>query len=65
VLKAIAKEEPLEQPTGKDFIQKHHLGAASTVNTAMKMLMKNEIVIQDGHQYFVHDILMARWLQKL
>jgi uncharacterized protein len=65
VLKAIAMEEPLEKPTGKDFIQKHNLGAASTVSTALQMLMKNEIVIQDEHQYFVHDVMMARWLQKL
>lgn len=65
VLKAIAVEEPLEQPTSKEFIQKHRLGAASSVSTALKMLEKTETVVKEESSYLVQDVLLARWLQRL
>lgn len=65
VMLAIAKEEPLSNPLSKGFINKYFLGAASSVNTALKMLQKNELVIEDDGKYYVHDVLLARWLQSL
>ncbi|WP_194973644.1 AAA family ATPase [Aquiflexum lacus] len=65
VFRAIAKEEPLYNPLSKDFIQKHRLGAASTVNTALKSLQKSELVVVDDEAYLVHEVLLARWMARL
>lgn len=63
LLRAIAREDGVEQPMSKGFIERHRLGAASTVSSALKMLMQNEIIIQDRGTYLVHDLLLSRWLQ--
>ncbi|MDR7131027.1 hypothetical protein J2X69_003386 [Algoriphagus sp. 4150] len=65
VFRAIAKEEPLQNPMGKDFLQKHNLGAASTVRTALKALEKLELVIKDEDYYLVHEVQLARWMARL
>ncbi len=65
VLLAVAKEEPLESPLANKFINRNQLGAASSVSTALKMLLKKEFVIVDGDYYYVHDVLLARWLQTM
>lgn len=63
VLSAVAKSEPLQNPLSKDFIHQHQLGAASSVNSALKMLIDKELIIKDDETYLVHDVLLARWLQ--
>jgi AAA+ ATPase superfamily predicted ATPase len=65
VLLAVAKEEPLSSPLAHDFISRYQLGAASSVSTALKMLKKNELIIVDEDKYYVHDVLLSRWLQTL
>ncbi|PZX59298.1 hypothetical protein LV84_01328 [Algoriphagus ratkowskyi] len=65
VFRAIAKEEPLQNPLSKDFTQKHNLGAASTVSTALKALEKLELVIKDEGNYLVHEVQLARWMASL
>jgi len=65
VLKAIAAEERVEQPNAKAFIQKYKLGAASSVNTALKMLLKTELVIQEDDAYLLQDVLLMRWAKRL
>lgn len=62
VFRAIAKEEPLQNPLSKDFLQKHNLGAASTVRTALTALEKLELVIKDEENYLVHEVQLARWM---
>jgi hypothetical protein len=65
VFRAIAKEEPLQNPMSKDFLQKHNLGAASTVNTTLKALEKLKLVIKDEGNYLVHEVQLARWMASL
>ena len=65
VLVAVAKEESLANPLANEFINRHQLGATSSVSTALKKLKKNELVIIDNDNYYVHDVLLARWLQRL
>ena len=65
VLLAVAKEEPLSSPLANDFLSRYQLGAASSVSTALKMLQKNELIIVDEDNYYVHDVLLSRWLQTL
>jgi len=48
-----------------EFIQKYALGAASSVQVALKSLQKKEIVIKEGDKFLVHDVILARWLQTL
>lgn len=65
VFRAIAKEEPLQNPLSKEFITKHSLGAASTVSTALKALERLELVIKDEGKYLVHEVQLARWMARL
>ena len=32
---------------------------------AVRMLQKNELVIEEDGKYLVHDVLLARWLESL
>ena len=65
VFRAIAKEEPLQNPLSKDFLTKHNLGAASTVSTALKALERLELVVKDEGNYLVHEVQLARWMASL
>jgi hypothetical protein len=65
IFQAIAKEEPLQNPLSKEFINKYQLGAASTVNSAIKSLQKQELVIEDEGIYLVHEVLLARWMARI
>lgn len=64
VLKAIATEEKVSNPLSKDFLNKHQLGAASSVSTAIKSLEDKEMLAWEEGQYFVHDLIFSRWLEK-
>ena len=63
VLKAIAKERKVENPLSKGFLKKHDLGAASSVNTAIKALEEKEMLAWEEGQFFVHDLIFSRWLE--
>lgn len=65
VLRSIAKAEPLRNPFSKEFLMRYQLGAVSTVGSALKTLQKKELVIKDGKEFYVHDVILARWLQTL
>lgn len=65
VLKSISKEEPLNNPLSRDFIDKYQLGATSTVSSAIKALVRQEMVIIDEGAYLVHDVILARWMARL
>lgn len=64
VLKAIAISEPATNPQSKEFLQNHRLGAASSVATALKTLIKKELVIEENEGYFLHDVLLSHWLRQ-
>lgn len=64
VLQAVAKEGWVENPTGKEFVMGHGLGAASSVRQALQSLVEKELVVYD-EGYMVHDILLSRWLAQL
>ena len=65
LLKAIAKDEAVQNPQASEFLLSHNLGAASTVRSALKSLINKELVIKEANNYLVHDVLFARWLQRL
>lgn len=65
VLVAIAKAEPVINPTANDFLLRYRLGSASTVSSALQALVNKELVEESTDGYFVHDTLLMRWLAKL
>jgi len=65
LIKALAKENGVSQPTASHFIQKHKLNQGSSVNTALKALLDKEMIYLEKHQYKVYDHFFAMWLQSL
>lgn len=65
LLKAIAKEGQVRQPTSKDFILKHGLNNASTVQTSLQALINKELIYEEQEKYSVNDVFLSRWLERL
>lgn len=64
-LKAIASQENVPSPTSQEFLAKYKLGAASSVSTALQLLVKKEFVVYQNDHYRLHDTLLMRWLQQI
>ena len=64
VLQAIAKEGKASGIMSSAFIRKYNLSSASSVQSAIKPLLKNDWVTQDGDTYWVYDYFFAEWLRK-
>ncbi|WP_158858668.1 AAA family ATPase [Lunatibacter salilacus] len=64
-LKAIALHETVQSPTSQEFLAKYKLGAASSVSTALKLLVKKEFVVYQNDHYRLHDTLLMRWFQQI
>ena len=63
VLQAIAKEGIAKNITSSKFIKKYNLNSASSVQAAVKLLMKNDILTQDDDgSYRVYDYFFSNWL---
>ena len=64
VLQAIAKEGKAQNITSAKFVQKYHLNSASSVQAAIKLLLKNEIITQEDGYYRLSDFFFAEWIAK-
>ncbi len=64
LLKAIAQEGCVKEVLAGDFISKHRLKAASSVRSALKKLIENELVYQTADGYTIYDRFMGEWLRK-
>ena len=64
VLRAVAADGIVSAPTGKDFLKRHALGAASTVATALENLVDRELVYRTDSGYMVYDRLFSLWLRR-
>ena len=64
VLLAIAKEGRAKEIMSADFINKHSLSSASSVQAAVKYLLKNDLITQEDNVYRVYDYFFAEWLRK-
>ena len=62
VLQAIAKERVARGVTSSAFIKKYNLPSASSVQAALKPLLKNDLVTQLDDAYQVYDYFFAEWL---
>ena len=61
VLQAIAKEGVAQNITSVKFIKKYNLNSASSVQSAVKLLLKNDLITQSDNRYCVYDFL-SEWL---
>jgi len=63
LLKAIAAEDGVSQPTSGKFIGKHDLTSASSVSTSLKALAEKEMVVYDLGRWSIYDVFFSRWLE--
>lgn len=64
LLKAIGLNKGVEKPNSGEFLSKYQLGAASTVNSALNVLIEKELIYKENQQYKVYDVFLMRWFQR-
>lgn len=64
ILQAIAREGTAKNVTSSAFIKRHNLPSASSVQSAIKGLLKNDIITQEDDGYRIYDYFFAHWLAK-
>lgn len=62
LLRAVAREGIATAIMSGDFIKKHDLKSASSVNTALKTLMSNDLLYKTEKGYTVYDRFFGTWL---
>ena len=65
VLQAFAKEGVARNITSSHFIKKYNLNSASSVQSAVKLLLKNDLITQSDGAYRVYDYFFSEWLAKM
>lgn len=65
VLQAIAKEGVARNITSAKFIKKYNLNSASSVQAAVKLLLKNDLLTKTDDGYRVYDFFLSEWLAKV
>ena len=65
LLKAIAKDSIVAQPTSGKFIKEHKLNGASSVKAALKALEDKELVYRTNEGYIIYDRFMDLWLKRI
>ena len=62
LLYAIARDGRAQRVTSAQFIKRHRLQSASSVQAAMRKLLEYGIVTVEHNQYYVEDQLFYHWL---
>ena len=62
LLKAVAKERYVKEITSSSFIRKYSLSAASSVQSAVKKLIDDEVLYRSDKGYMVYDRFLGEWL---
>jgi len=65
LLLAIAKEKSASNITSSAFIKKYNLPSASSVQSAKRPLLSNDIVSREGNTYRVYDYFFGKWLSEM
>lgn len=50
--------------TSASFVKKYSLGSASSVQAAVKLLLKNDILTHHDGQYRIYDFFFSKWLAR-
>ena len=64
VLFAILADEPVKSITSSAFTKRHRLKSPSATQSAMKMLLRSDLVTRRDGLYSISDPLMDLWLKK-
>lgn len=62
VLQAIAKEGVAQNITSSKFVKKYNLNSASSVQAAVKLLLKSDLLTQTDNTFRVYDYFFSEWL---
>lgn len=65
LLQAIAREGRVSGITSSAFIRRHNLPSASSVQSAARPLLENDIIMQTDGTYRLHDFFLSEWLAKV
>ena len=63
VLKAIALNGGIENPTSKEFLATYNLGAASTVSQSVKSLTEKDFIFLSGGKLRLNDVFFSQWIK--
>lgn len=65
LLYAIAREGEAERITSSDFIKRHSLVSASSVQSAVKKLLEKDLITESNKVFSVTDKLFAMWMNQM
>jgi len=65
VLQAIAKEGVARNVTSTKFVKQYNLGSASSVQSAVRLLLQNDLITQEDGCYRVYDYFFSTWLSEI
>lgn len=65
VLQAIAKEGVARNVTSMKFVKQYNLGSASSVQSAVRLLLQNDLITQEDGCYRVYDYFFSTWLSEI
>ena len=65
LLKAIAKRNRVTSPQSNEFIKQYDLPSASSVKTALTVLLDKDMIYRDTTGYWVYDRFFDLWLKQL
>ena len=65
LMKAIAHAEIVDQPLGNDFLKRFDLPSASSVKSALSVLVDKDLVYQTTKGYIIYDRFLGLWLKRL
>ena len=65
LMKAIAKEGRVKSPQSNLFIRQNNLPSASSIKTALTVLVDKDLVYQDAEAYQVYDHFFGFWLKQM
>ena len=65
LMRAIAKEGCVASPQSDEFIKRYALPSASSVKTALDVLIDKDLVFRTETGYIVYDHFFAVWLERL
>ena len=60
---ALAKEESPEV-FSKKFLETYGLGPSSSIQKALKKLLKKELIQQENGSYIVYDLFFKKWIRR-
>jgi len=64
LLIAIAKDGKVLAPTSSEFVKKHNLISASSVQAALRGLLEKEFITRDEQNYVVYDKFFEMWMRE-